>query len=86
MAEMTVTVANPHGLHARPAALFVQKASTCKGTVEVEAGGKKGDAKSILSIMGMGIEKGASVTLRAQGDNAEEVLRGLREILENTEV
>ncbi|HOO63000.1 MAG TPA: HPr family phosphocarrier protein [Synergistaceae bacterium] len=85
MAEITVTVLNPHGLHARPAALFVQKASTCEGSVEVVAGEKKGDAKSILSIMGMGIEKGASVLLRAEGSNAQEVLKDLRKILEDSE-
>lgn len=85
MAEITVTVRNPHGLHARPAALFVQRAAACEGAVEVVAGEKTGDAKSILSIMGMGIEKGTSVVLRAQGSNAETVLRSLREILEDSE-
>ncbi len=49
------------------------------------AGDKSGDAKSILSIMGMGIEKGTSVLLRAEGGNAEAVLQSLREILENAE-
>ncbi len=85
MPEITVTVRNPHGLHARPAALFVQRAAACEGAVEVVAGDKSGDAKSILSIMGMGIEKGTSVLLRAEGGNAEAVLQSLREILENAE-
>jgi phosphotransferase system HPr (HPr) family protein len=85
MLEITVTVRNPHGLHARPAALFVQQAAVCEGAVEVVAGEKSGDAKSILSIMGMGIEKGASVLLRAEGKNAGAVLQSLREILENAE-
>jgi phosphotransferase system HPr (HPr) family protein len=85
MPEITVTVRNPHGLHARPAALFVQRAAACEGAVAVVAGAKSADAKSILSIMGMGIEKGASVLLRAEGGNAEAVLQSLREILENSE-
>ena len=85
MPEISVTVLSPHGLHARPAALFVQQAAVCEGAVEVVAGEKSGDAKSILSIMGMGIEKGTSLVLRAEGGNAEEVLQSLREILENSE-
>ena len=85
MPEIRVTVLNPHGLHARPAALFVQRAAACEGAVEVVAEEKSGDAKSILSIMGMGIEKGSSVLLRAEGKNAEAVLQNLREILENAE-
>ncbi len=84
MVEITVTVQNPHGLHARPAALFAKKASECEGVVSILKGDSKGDAKSILSVMSMGISQGMEVTVQAEGSNAEKVLENLREILTST--
>ncbi|MDI9369485.1 MAG: HPr family phosphocarrier protein [Synergistaceae bacterium] len=76
-----VTVQNPHGLHARPAAKFVQAASSAPGEVKIEKGGKEANAKSILSIMSLGVSKGDTVALSADGEGAEELLSALEEIL-----
>lgn len=81
MAERTVTVASAHGLHARPASLFVQAVASSGLTVELTKGDKTLNAASILGVISLGIEHGDSVTLRAEGENADEVLDRLTEIL-----
>ncbi len=81
MAERTVTVASAHGLHARPASLFVQAVAGSGLAVELTKGDKTLNAASILGVISLGIEHGDTVTLTADGDNAEAVLDQLAEIL-----
>lgn len=83
MAERKVEVKNPHGLHARPAALFVQKAASHPGTVLLTKGDKEVDAKSILSVMSLGIEPGEVISLKADGENGESLLDALQSIAED---
>ncbi|MDR1979758.1 MAG: HPr family phosphocarrier protein [Synergistaceae bacterium] len=70
MAEKKVTVKNRHGLHARPAAAFVQKASSYPFAILIEKAGKSSDAKSILGIMSLAVQKDDEVILKADGDEA----------------
>ena len=81
MAERTVTVASAHGLHARPASLFVQAVASSGLAVELTKGEKTLNAASILGVISLGIEHGDTVTLRTEGENAEDVLDTLSEIL-----
>lgn len=87
MPEITVTLpAGGVGLHARPAALFVQAAA--KAPCEVKIGKPGADpvnAKSILSVMGLGAEAGEDIILSAEGEGAEETLAALKELLETPE-
>ncbi len=86
MKELTVEVKNPHGLHARPAALFVQKAASFGGPVLLVKGDREVDAKSILSVMSLGIEPGQEIRLRADGEGAQEILEALKAIAEDTSI
>jgi phosphocarrier protein HPr len=81
MAERTVTVASAHGLHARPASLFVQAVANSGLTVNLTKGEKTLNAASILGVISLGIEHGDSITLTADGDNADAVLDELVTIL-----
>ena len=81
MAERTVTVASAHGLHARPASLFVQAVAAAGIPVQVAKGDKSINAASILGVISLGINHGDEVTLTAEGDGAEDVLDTLTEIL-----
>lgn len=86
MAEVIVTLPPGVGLHARPAAMFVQKATAAAVPVTVGRPGEAGvDAKSILAVMGLGIKAGEEVLLTADGDGAEEVLGELKTLLETPE-
>ena len=83
MAEVTATVASTSGLHARPAQLFVQAAQEAGIPVQISKdGGDPLDATSILGVMALGAKHGNTVTLTADGDNADEVLAKLAEVIE----
>lgn len=83
MAERTATIASASGLHARPAKLFVKavQEQAVPVTIAVE-GGPDLNAGSILSLMGLGAAHGTVVTLKAEGDGADEALDALVTLLE----
>ncbi len=82
MAERTLAVASAHGLHARPAALFVKAVTDSGCTVELQKAERKINAASILGVVSLGIEHGDEVTLRVEGEGADAVLDTLAEFLE----
>jgi len=77
-----ITVKNSQGLHARPAALFVQIVSRYNSSVTVERDGEKVNGKSIMGILTLGVQPGATITLEVEGDDASEVFGELRALLE----
>lgn len=80
--EKTTTVTNKSGLHARPATLFVQTAAKFKSNITVTTPtGNTANAKSIMSVLTLGAEKGTTITLRAEGDDAEEAIDTLIELM-----
>lgn len=80
MPEREVTVGHPEGLHARPAARFVQTARRFRSRVWVLYDGREADAKSLLSLLALGVEQGAVMTIRAEGEDAEQALVALEEV------
>jgi phosphocarrier protein len=84
MPERTVTVASRVGLHARPAAVFVKKASEISLPVTLaKKGGQPVNARSMLAIMSLDVRNGDEVLLSAEpADGAEEALDQLAELLE----
>jgi phosphocarrier protein HPr len=82
MATRTATIASKVGLHARPAALFVQAATATGLPVLIAKPGQDPvDARSILGVMTLGAEHGDEVVLTAEGEDAEAALDGLVELL-----
>jgi len=83
MAERTVKIASASGLHARPASIFTKAAAEQPAPVSIaKDGGPAVQASSILSLMTLGAVQGDEVTLRAEGDGAEEAVAALAELLE----
>ncbi|TQN32250.1 phosphocarrier protein HPr [Haloactinospora alba] len=83
MATATATIGSPVGLHARPAALFVEAASSTGLAVTItKDGSAPADARSLLMVMGVGAKHGDTVTLHADGENADTHLAELVELLE----
>lgn len=81
--ERTVVVRNPSGLHARPAALFVQTAKRFVDTkIEITKDGTTRDAKSILGVLTLAVSQGTTITLRAEGPDAAAALTSLVEAIE----
>ncbi|MDD7770334.1 HPr family phosphocarrier protein [Suipraeoptans intestinalis] len=77
MKEFTYVIADPQGIHARPAGLFVKKASEFASSVVIGKGEKSADAKRIFGVMGLGVKNGDEIFIRVEGadeENAAEVL------------
>ena len=76
-----ITIMNPLGLHARPAAIFVQTATRYASDVHVERGDIRVSGKSIMGIMMLAAEQGAEIVVEIEGDDAEECLEALAAVL-----
>jgi len=83
MPEITLTVHHKVGLHARPAALFVQTAKQFNCDVKVTHGEQEANAKSILGVLALGAEQGAVITIRAEGEDADQALVELEALVES---
>ena len=81
MVKKEVTVTNNIGLHARPATFFIQKANTYKCSVWVEKDERKVNAKSLLGVLSLGIAKGMTITLIADGQDEVGAIDGLVELI-----
>ncbi len=79
--ERMVEVVNLLGFHARPAAEFVQLAESFGCEIWLEKDGLEVNAKSIMGVLMLAAEKGSRLMIRAQGDDAEEALRVLVELV-----
>ena len=77
MKTREVVITNASGLHARPATFFIQKANSYKCTILVEKDDRKVNAKSLLGVLSLGIAKGMTVKLIADGQDEEAALNGL---------
>ncbi len=77
MKTREVVITNASGLHARPATFFIQKANCYKSTILVEKDDRKVNAKSLLGVLSLGIAKGMSITLIADGQDEEMAISGL---------
>ena len=82
MSTRSATIASSHGLHARPAAMFVQAVNASGLAVTIEKDGREAPAGSILGVISLAINQGDVVTLTADGDNVETVLDSLVSFLE----
>ena len=76
-----VVIKNSQGLHARPAAMFVQIASKYNANVALQKGEERVNGKSIMGILTLGIEQNSKVVLEADGDDADEVVAELKQLL-----
>lgn len=83
MQEVSIVVQHKVGLHARPAALFVQAAKKFKSSILVIKDDTEANAKSILSILTLGANQGCVITIRATGEDEEMAVQVLKELVEN---
>lgn len=81
-ARSRVSVPPGVGLHARPAALFVQAAAGYAASIRVRLGEKEVDGKSILGIMQLGATGGTTIEIIADGTDAEAAISGLCALVE----
>ena len=83
MISREVVINNTSGLHARPATFFIQKANNYVCSIWIEKEDRKVNAKSLLGVLSLGIAKGMTVTLIADGKDENEALDGLQELIDS---
>ena len=81
MYSQEAIVNNQVGLHARPATFFIQKANEFKCSVWVEKEERKVNAKSLLGILSLGIVKGTTIKLIADGNDEKEAVEALSQLI-----
>ncbi len=81
--QKVFTVKNPTGLHARPATLLVQKATSFPCEVMIVKDGKEMNAKSIMGIMSLAAKQGDQLTVITNGEKEAEALEAIGAIIES---
>ena len=83
MISRDIVISNTSGLHARPATFFIQKANSFKSSIWVEKEDCRVNAKSLLGVLSLGIVKGMSITLIADGPDEALAIEGLAALVES---
>jgi phosphocarrier protein HPr len=83
MVERTVQIVNKQGLHARPAAEIVKVSAKFQSEITLVKDGMEVNAKSIMGVMMLAAECGSSLTLRADGADAEGAVEALATLIAN---
>ncbi|MDX9918236.1 MAG: HPr family phosphocarrier protein [Gudongella sp.] len=82
MEKRKVTLTNPEGLHARPAALFVKVANRFESELDIVSDSRSVNGKSIIGIMSLGAFQGEEITLIAKGPDEAEMINELVKFIE----
>ena len=82
MQQAKVLVQHETGLHARPAAQFVKLAKQYKSSISLTRNGKTVNAKSIVLVLTLAVNKGAEVEITTEGEDEKEALLALTQLVE----
>lgn len=81
MREIRATVNNKTGLHARPAASLIKKAKEYKSEIWIIKNNAKINAKSMLSLLSLGVSQGDEIVVGAEGEDEETAVAGIVELI-----
>ncbi len=81
MFSKEITVNNQVGLYSRPATFFIQKANEFKSSIWVERDERRINAKSLLGVLSLGITKGTTIKITADGSDEKEAINSLAELV-----
>ncbi|GGY58115.1 phosphocarrier protein HPr [Bacterioplanes sanyensis] len=82
MIEKNITIINKLGLHARAAAKLVSTATAHSATIKVGYPERMVDGKSIMAVMMLAASKGTDIVLQADGDDAEQAIAALEDLIQ----
>ncbi|OGS18790.1 MAG: phosphocarrier protein HPr [Elusimicrobia bacterium RIFOXYA2_FULL_40_6] len=83
MQEKNLTIKNKLGLHARPAAMFVQLTTKYKSNIKVFKGDQEVDGKSIMGLMTLAAEMGSQIRLVIEGEDEQDLINKITELVES---
>ncbi len=78
-----LTILNKHGMHARPAAMFIKTASAFDSDIMIEKEGTKVSGKSIMGLLTMELYQGSTMRVYADGPDAEAALQALEDLVKS---
>ncbi|GED25745.1 hypothetical protein BAG01nite_18470 [Brevibacillus agri] len=84
MIQFEVTVTVEGGLHARPAALLVNRSAQSQAKITLSKGDKQADVRSILGIMTLGVTQGDKLIVSVEGEDEEKVASSLQQFFEQS--
>ena len=85
MKSFSYTVKDELGLHARPAGLLVKEVKNFQSKVTLEKDGKSVDASRLMAVMGMGVKKDQTVTVKVEGDDEDAACKALKAFFETNQ-
>jgi len=83
MVSKEIVVQNQVGLHARPATFFIQKANEFTSGIWIAKDDRKVNAKSLLGVLSLGVTRGTSITVIADGSDEEAAVNELAALVES---
>ena len=86
MKQISVTVIDPVGVHARPATVAVNAASKFKCEVKVAYKGRTVNMKSIMGVMSLGIPTQSEITVSCEGEDEEVAVKTIEDVLRTQKV
>jgi phosphocarrier protein HPr len=82
-ASRNIEIINKLGMHARAAAKFVKLATSFDSNIDIQKGSRRVNAKSIMGVMMLAASKGSTITIHADGSDAEKSLDALEQLINN---
>ncbi len=76
-------IKNKIGLHARPAATFVQTVSKYRSRITISKDNKEVNAKSIVEVLSLGVEGGTKVVIKVDGSDEKQAMEAIEQLIEN---
>lgn len=84
MREFNYTIQDELGIHARPAGLLAKEAGRFQASISIQKGDKSADAKRLFALMGLGVKKGDTVTVRVEGDDETTAYEALTQFFKSS--
>ena len=81
MKQLEIIIQNPTGLHARPAKIFVNLAKQYQSDIRVFHGEKKANAKSLISMLTLGVQSGSTIRIEVNGEDEDVAIIALEEAI-----
>jgi len=83
MISRDFTISNKLGLHARPSAQLTQAASRFSSDIHISRGARRVNAKSIMGVMMLAAGQGSTVTVEAEGEDAEQAVQAIGQLIDS---
>lgn len=74
MKSFDYTITDEIGIHARPAGILAKKAKEHASRITITKGGKTAEAQKLMAVMSLGVKKGETVTVSAEGEDEEKAV------------